>query len=190
MVNFSTNEVWRDFKEDLPVVKWWKAIWFSQCNPRWAFTLWMAVRRKPLTQDRMLKWTNDNLLCSLCKKTHDSHNHLFFQCDFSIEVWKGLKQNIKISLIPDSWEQLVVMMEDMDCSNSIWSIVNRFILAASVYHIWKERNERLFSQNHKSYDIVLQNIKEQVRCQLMSLKVRKTVNTVKVAEVWNIKFQY
>ncbi|PWA47766.1 hypothetical protein CTI12_AA413220 [Artemisia annua] len=50
-----------------------------------------------------------------------------------------------ISLIPDSWDQIVVMMEDMDCSNSIWSM----------------------------------NIKEQVRCQLMSLKVRKTVNTMK-----------
>ena len=188
MVNFSTNEVWRDFTEDLPVVKWWKAIWFSQCNPRWAFTLWMAAKRKLLTQDRMMKWSTDNLLCPLCKNTHDSHNHLFFQCEYSKEVWKRMKKEIKIPYVLDIWDQIVLMMEEMNCSNSIWSVVNRFIIAATVYYIWKERNDRLFSQNPKSVEVVLQNIKDQVRFQLMSIKVRKTVSTSKVAEKWNIQF--
>jgi hypothetical protein len=168
LINFSTQKAWDDLKVELPVVKWYKAVWFSQCNPRWAFTLWMAIKRKLLTQDRMMKWCSDTLLCPLCKITNDSHNHLFFQCEYSIEVWKCLKQYIKVTNIPEIWDQIVLMMEDLACSNSIWSVLNRLIIAAAVYYIWKERNDRIFSQDAKPIEAVVLNIKEQVKLQLMS----------------------
>ena len=125
LINFSTQKAWDDLKVELPVVKWYKAVWFSQCNPRWAFTLWMAIKRKLLTKDRMMKWCSDTLLCPLCKITNDSHNHLFFQCEYSIEVWKCLKKYIKVTNIPEIWDQIVLMMEDLACSNYIWSVLQQ-----------------------------------------------------------------
>lgn len=190
LINFSTQNAWKDLKEEFPAVKWYKVVWFNSCNPRWAFTLWMAVKRKLLTQDRMMKWCPDVLLGPLCKSINDSHNHLFFQCEYSMEVWKQLKKDIKMSKVPEIWDQIVLMMENMACTNSIWSVVNRLIIAATVYYIWKERNDRIFVQDAKSTEVLVLNIKEQLRLKLMSLKVRKTVHTEKVAELWNVKFQH
>ena len=89
---------------------------------------------------------------------------------------------------PDLWDQMIKWMEDFKCNNSIWSVLNRYLISYAVYYIWKERNDRVFSQNSKSVDVVVQNIKDQVRLQLMSLKVLQTVNTCKVAEIWKVQF--
>ena len=69
-------------------------------------------------------------------------------------------------------------------------MLNRLIIATTVYYIWKERNERLFSQNAKDTEVVLQIIQEQIRLQLLSLKVKKSIQTTKVADVWKIKFNH
>ncbi|PWA94920.1 RNA-directed DNA polymerase, eukaryota, Reverse transcriptase zinc-binding domain protein [Artemisia annua] len=70
-----------------------------------------------------------------------------------MEVWKQLKKDIKISNVPEIWDQIVLMMENMACSNSIWNVVNRLIIAATIYYIWKERNDRIFAQDSKSAEV-------------------------------------
>ncbi|GJW21268.1 hypothetical protein Tco_0031890 [Tanacetum coccineum] len=74
-------------------------------------------------------------------------------------------------------------MASLQCNNSIWSVVNRIILACAVYYIWKERNERIFTSVDRDVETVLQIINDQVRLQLMSLKMKKSIQTVKVADI-------
>ncbi|GJY90320.1 ATPase 9-like protein [Tanacetum coccineum] len=114
----------------------------------------------------------------------------FFPCEYSAKIWDGLKEKMKADNIPNDWDQIIQYMANLPCNNSIWSIVNRIILANAVYHIWKERNGRIFTSDAKSSDIVLQSINKHVRLQLMSLKLIKSVHTIKVAKVWNVQFQY
>ncbi|GKC16918.1 RNA-directed DNA polymerase, eukaryota, reverse transcriptase zinc-binding domain protein [Tanacetum coccineum] len=40
-------------------VNWYHVVWFSQCNPKQAFILWMEIQGKLLTQDRMA-WAQGN----------------------------------------------------------------------------------------------------------------------------------
>ncbi|GJV58010.1 RNA-directed DNA polymerase, eukaryota, reverse transcriptase zinc-binding domain protein [Tanacetum coccineum] len=181
-VGFSTKQAWLDIKDDLPKVNWWKLVWYSQSNPRCAFILWMAIKGKILTQDRMMKWSKEILVCPLCRTTFDSHTHLFFQCEYSAKIYDGLKEKMKADNIPNDWDQIIQYMANLPCNNSIWSIVNKIILANAIYHIWKERNGRIFTSDAKSSDIVLQTINEHVRLQIMSLKWSKSVHTIKVAE--------
>ncbi|GKG16380.1 reverse transcriptase zinc-binding domain-containing protein, partial [Tanacetum coccineum] len=56
MIDFTVRDVWWDMKCAQDKVNWWKVIWFSQCNPRCAFILWLAVKSKLATQDHMMKW--------------------------------------------------------------------------------------------------------------------------------------
>ena len=61
--------------------------WFSQCYPRYAFILWMAIRGRLQTQDRIARWNpNANMNCPLCSRVSDSHSHLFFECEFSSKI--------------------------------------------------------------------------------------------------------
>ena len=44
-----------------------------------------------LNQNCELKtnWPNGrNYVCSLCNKKADSHDHMFFKCDFANDIWK------------------------------------------------------------------------------------------------------
>ncbi|PWA83708.1 reverse transcriptase zinc-binding domain-containing protein [Artemisia annua] len=190
MCEYSTKEGWKELKEDKPIVPWWKTVWFSQCNPKNAFTLWMAFQKRLLTQDRMVKWCSEVLLCPLCKKTNDSHNHLFFLCEFSSKVWSVMKNKMKVDVLPNDWDQITHKIASLPCNNSIWSILNRIIIATTVYGIWKERNERLFKLKTQSTEVIIQCIIEQIRMQLLSLTVKKSTHTIKVADQWNIQFKY
>ncbi|GJS40480.1 putative reverse transcriptase domain, reverse transcriptase zinc-binding domain protein [Tanacetum coccineum] len=73
-------------------VNWHHVIWFSHQIPRHAIHLWLVIKRKLKTQDTLRQGdvsinTNLNLLqCPLCETQPDSHDHLFFECVFSLEV--------------------------------------------------------------------------------------------------------
>ncbi|GJZ40643.1 plasma membrane ATPase-like protein [Tanacetum coccineum] len=114
----------------------------------------------------------------------------FFQCEYSAKIYDGLKEKMKADNIQNDWDQIIQYMANLPCNNSIWSIVNIIILANAVYHIWKERNGRIFTSDATSSYIVFQSINKHVRLQLMSLKLIKSVHTIKVAKVWNVQFQY
>ncbi|GKC86929.1 RNA-directed DNA polymerase, eukaryota, reverse transcriptase zinc-binding domain protein, partial [Tanacetum coccineum] len=164
-----------------------KVIWFTQCNPRCAFILWMAIQEKLATQDKMMKWSKDQLWCPLCKQCNDSHEHLFFKCEFFKTIWDGVKDKMYLGRISNDWGDIVKRITDLPCNNSIRSVLRRFVLATSVYYIWKERNSRLFSSDIKKVDILLHNIKENIRLQLQGLKVKESKQVKIVTAEWNEK---
>ena len=113
-----------------------------------AFILWMAIKGRLQTQDRLMKWNNDtNMKCPLCKRVNDSHNHLFFECEFSSNVWEKLKDKMEIMWMSNSWCDVIEQYANDPCNNSIGSVLKRIGLATCVYHLWKERNARLFTGN-------------------------------------------
>ena len=94
-------------------------------NPRSAFILWMAVNGKLLTQDKMAKWSMGVLLCPLCSKCPDSHDHLFFKCEFSKIIWNHMKPKLNTGSIPSDWNDIVLTIENLPCTNAIRSILRR-----------------------------------------------------------------
>lgn len=78
---FSVKEAWKALRIDCPKVLWYKHVWFSQCIPRHAFVLRMAMRGRLKTKDRISKWFNiTSRLCPLCNNVDETHSHLFFSC--------------------------------------------------------------------------------------------------------------
>ncbi|GJY45529.1 hypothetical protein Tco_0434592 [Tanacetum coccineum] len=52
----------------------------------------------------MKAWENsDNLKCVFCKKVQDSHDHLFFECEFTGLIWARLKVLVKRENAPNCW---------------------------------------------------------------------------------------
>nr|GEU79801.1 hypothetical protein [Tanacetum cinerariifolium] len=101
LMEFNVKNAWWDLRDKMEVVKWWKVVWFPHCYPRNAFILWMEILGKLYTQDRIQKWNNGILLCPLCSKVNDSHDHLFFKCDFSKEIWRVLKIKLNMENVPN-----------------------------------------------------------------------------------------
>ena len=54
--DFSVKEVWKNIRHNSFKVIWSRHVWFSQCIPRHAFIVWMALKGKLKTQDSISKW--------------------------------------------------------------------------------------------------------------------------------------
>nr|GFC51421.1 hypothetical protein [Tanacetum cinerariifolium] len=90
--DFSGNTVWNDLRFCSDTVPWVKIVWYSQCIPMHAFMVWLAIHGRLRTQDLMVKWEKyGDMRCVFCKKVPNSHDHLFFECEFSKKVWDCLK---------------------------------------------------------------------------------------------------
>ncbi|GKB18046.1 RNA-directed DNA polymerase, eukaryota, reverse transcriptase zinc-binding domain protein [Tanacetum coccineum] len=158
--------------------KWKNLVWFTQNIPKHAFILWMAILNKLSTQDKVRMWgSTDVMRCPLCCNDMDSHDHLFFKCQFANEFWRIVKAKIEVTIADMGWNEIVVRFSQMYTGNSIGSIIRRIGLAASVYLIWKERNCRIFKDEKKSISELAGELFEIMRLRLLSLKTKKSQAT-------------
>lgn len=54
-----------------------------------------------------------------------------------------------------------------------------------MYFLWQERNLRYFQGKFRSLEDVCSIVKDHVRLRLLSLKIRKTKQSLEAAEIWN-----
>lgn len=88
---FSTTKTWEQIRDPHPVCNWSKSVWLSQSTPKYSLQLWIALRGRLQTLDRMQQWsTGLNTTCVLCSDTQESCSHLLFECCYSGQIWKKL----------------------------------------------------------------------------------------------------
>ncbi|XP_022015016.1 uncharacterized protein LOC110914534 [Helianthus annuus] len=168
-LDFSSSRVWDSIRHREDPVNWCGFVWFSQCIPRHAFLMWLIMKRKLLTQDKILSWDisrrkNMNMLCCLlCYANHDSHHHLFFECKFSAQVWSLVRAKVGMDLVQPKWEEIVNWLRDRVKSKAVNDYVARLLVAATTYFIWQERNARLFKNQLRPPEAISELITQQVR---------------------------
>ncbi|XP_071694938.1 uncharacterized protein [Rutidosis leptorrhynchoides] len=133
------------------LVAWFDLVWFSNSILRHALIIWLLMKQKMKTQDKLNNWEvsqGQQLTCSLCMECTDSHDHLFFECNFSKNVWQ-LVQSYVPGLSSYKWSDVSSYISRLPAKNSATVLVSKLMFAASVYFIWQERNSRLFSQKKR-----------------------------------------
>lgn len=187
---FKSSTVWNDFRESCPHVHWKHLVWFSNSIPKHSFILWLAVRGKLLTQDRMHYWQiSGNSSCGFCNTQRDSASHLFFECPFSQEVrdhFLHLEVDIPNHL---AWCDLVDHVSQNWKGKSLVHIINKLTLGSLVYFIWQERNLRIFQNQHRSSRQVIKCIQDTVRMKIMGLKIRNSNRVFRSLRLWNISWE-
>ena len=82
---FTTKTAWHALRVRHSLVTWDKLIWFHYAIPT------LAIRERLGTLDRLYTIsTNGTYL--LCNNQAETHDHLFFKCAFTKEIWGALKQ--------------------------------------------------------------------------------------------------
>nr|GEU83916.1 RNA-directed DNA polymerase, eukaryota, reverse transcriptase zinc-binding domain protein [Tanacetum cinerariifolium] len=65
------------------------------------------------TQDKIRNWgTYDMLACPLCVVDMDSHNHLFFNCDYTRTYWQMVKRQIVVQKVTSADTEVSVSADD------------------------------------------------------------------------------
>ncbi|XP_071728557.1 uncharacterized protein [Rutidosis leptorrhynchoides] len=187
-VSFSTNQVWRDLRENRERVSWYNVVWFKGFEPKHAFIVWLAVLDRLNTQERMAKWIhNNNFSCALCGKVKDSISHLFFKCEYSAKVWGDMRKKLLFRGLPDDFHGILLGLEKYPGSKNIWNVINRMVFAACVYSIWQERNKRIFKLEKRNVDAICKDIQDFVKCKCLTFKVKHSRAILRFADLWDLK---
>ncbi|KAJ9541952.1 hypothetical protein OSB04_028458 [Centaurea solstitialis] len=171
-IDFSIREASRSIIGIDPLVPWTKFVWFKGHVPKFSFCMWTACCWRLPTQDRIGTWFSGStsLSCALCDECIDSHDHLFFGCTYSREVWRRIKVEFGLFGFPEIWTDIMEVL----CDNRGPSkMVHRLALSGTVYHIWRERNRRLFRDVKQLPIVTYRQVRDQIRLYTASWRIGK-----------------
>ncbi|GJW44645.1 hypothetical protein Tco_0073444 [Tanacetum coccineum] len=186
---FSVSQVWSSIRPRDVKVDWHGVVWFQACIPRHAFNLWLVVKRKLKTQDRIGTWDVSPMIgtvCSLCEVQPDSHEHLFFDCPFSHGIWNHMKVLAGINILANDVYSIIDYLLPYAERRTSRSVIAKLVVAASTYFIWQERNRRLFKNNKRTLNQVIDCIMSSVRLKLMSCKFKRSRDGETMARKWDL----
>lgn len=180
---YSTGMVYTYLKGNQPLVPWAKIVWFSYGIPRHSFLTWLVLLDWCPTRDRLNSWDlNVNPLCLLCNTDHESRNHLFFECDYSANIWRDIARICDLQPL-HSWNDTVAQLQGLRSNReALW--LKLLALQATVYWIWTERNTRLHQQIFKPPDAVISLIDNQIWNRLQSLRHANPRASSVMTQLW------
>ncbi|GKE91617.1 hypothetical protein Tco_1572712, partial [Tanacetum coccineum] len=109
-----------------------------------------------------------------------------FSCPFSSDVWNRAQMMGDMKLNMNDWQRIIQDISDAGNSISIKSIIRRLLLAGSVYHIWQERNNRIFKDSMKSSVEVFKGIVEVIKYKLLGIRMKDSKVVTDVEAKWKI----
>ncbi|GJQ89656.1 reverse transcriptase zinc-binding domain-containing protein [Tanacetum coccineum] len=125
-------------------------------------------------------------VCPLCEMQPDSHEHLFFDCSFSQQVWSRVKQFAGLMGSSPSLASIVSILMPIAKRKTVKSCIGKLTFAAAAYFIWQERNSRLFKSLKRSIQEVVDCIMSAVRLKLLSCRFRKSKDAIMFARLWEL----
>ncbi|CAA7031785.1 unnamed protein product [Microthlaspi erraticum] len=120
---FSSKETWEQLRVASPRVNWFP------------------------TKDRLIRWgMTVSDVCPLCSVEQESHQHLFFSCTFSREVWLFFVSRIGNDNPPHNLTDVVdYLLHPPSTRNRHSQLILKLLFQQIVYAIWRERNARIFT---------------------------------------------
>ncbi|KAK4727001.1 hypothetical protein R3W88_031918 [Solanum pinnatisectum] len=154
----------------LPVLKgeynkvpWRRLTYNNLGSPKWVFALYVAIHRRLYTKDRLSKWgIIEDDVCALCKEEGETHQHLFFSCIFSKQIWHKMLKWQLITRGCEGWNEELEWAIGYAKRKSIVADVYRMAIAATIYYIWQERNLRIFQQKERTTDMISRLITQEI----------------------------
>ncbi|XP_048604915.1 uncharacterized protein LOC125582324 [Brassica napus] len=171
---FSTKKTWLYMRLAQPECRWNKGVWFPQSSPKFSFMLWVAVRNRLQTCDRMLRWSAlTNMLCVLCQEEHETCQHLFFKCRYSGKVWKELVGGILKSAFTLEWSEILeVVSQQRSSFTAIEMYFLGYAFQALVHSVWRERNARRHGEQPREDKVLIKCVDKLIRLKLLAVKGR------------------
>ena len=152
--------------------------------PKHVVIAWMAIHNRLPTMDRLKKWglvMDDTYV--LCQQEAETKEHLFFECSFAVEIWKEMLRKCGLERESLGWEGELKWAAEKLKGKALISTLLRVGWNAFVYHIWRERNCRIFQHKAASSMKILEDISEVMKYRLVRLSKVK-------ADVVNIALYY
>ncbi|XP_057249934.1 uncharacterized protein LOC130591055 [Beta vulgaris subsp. vulgaris] len=94
---YSIKKVYTDMRESIREVTWASGVWNRMNLPKHKFILWLGIQGRLKTKDTLfLHGISPDNTCCICGNAGETHDHLFFGCEFSKQIlyarldWTGI----------------------------------------------------------------------------------------------------
>nr|GEY84799.1 hypothetical protein [Tanacetum cinerariifolium] len=168
------------------LASWCDLVWFHACIPRHTFNMWLILKQRLRTQDCLRIWEIDTdlvVVCPLCETQPDSHEHLFFDCPFSQQVWSRVQQIAGLKGAGPSLASIITHLMPIVKKKSSKSCIGKLVVAAAAYFVWHERNSRLFNKVKRSVTGVVECILSNVQLKLLFCRFNKSRDAILFARL-------
>ena len=167
---FTVDLAWNHFRPKRSVVSWHYTIWFPQAIRTHAFIVWMTIQDRLVTQDKLLKWgLTNSISCVFCRANVEDTNHLFFGCQFTAGIWLRILRLCGNVRMPRNWENEFLWVIATK-GKSFCSIIKRIAWGATIYHLWRQRNSRVYENSFSPADAIFHLICNDVRLRISSFQ--------------------
>ncbi|KAL0295520.1 UNVERIFIED_CONTAM: putative ribonuclease H protein [Sesamum calycinum] len=182
---FTTTVAYGIFRTPGPLVGWYPLLSGPCKIPRFSFVLWLAILGKLSTMDK--PWLSHlGGVCVLCGREVETHEHLFFRCRYSRRCIRDLKEATRFSWPNRAWEEDITWASTRWKGRHIVQAAYRALLSAIVYHIWRERNQRVFQHIERPSTTIATIAVAEIRRKILSLELSDSVSTRGLYRLWRI----
>jgi len=128
-----------------------------------------------------------NNTCILCGLHVETHEHLFFDCSFTDSVWRSINTRAQLQWPHTSWQDLLQWASThYRQQNDITHMIARLLLSTTVYFLWHERNNRVFSNQHRTGQTIVEEIYQLIRTHLTHMEHADRIPDF-VCTVWRLR---
>ncbi|XP_056685457.1 uncharacterized protein [Spinacia oleracea] len=163
---YSVKQVYDKLVGSKPKVHWDNMVWNRLSTPKHRFICWLAVQQRLQTTAKLASiGVSSSSDCLLCGQGIENHDHLFFSCPFSSRCLAELKIWLGIQLPVCNLQQLI---KKIGCSkhSKFRKQVIFAGMAASVYTIWKSRNDSFWNGVVPTVQHFVSRLKQIVRSRI------------------------
>ena len=158
---FNVKACYEFFRPKGPKVSWAKVVWHCTIMPRQSFILWLSMKERLLTREKMIDQIEDTS-CVLCGDPIESVSHLFFHCRTANQIWTEIKQWLGFSRALTTHKAAAKWIIKEARGTGVQAVAKKLGFAATVYCIWKARNLRIFEGKVPHTPNIIRDIKLQV----------------------------
>ena len=154
--------------------------------PRMAFTLWLAIKSRLSTIDRMQTFVaHFGTGCVHCHAGMESHSH-FFECSYSSMVQSSILSFTSQLWQPKPWVEFIDWAAINWKGKEMKNVIYKPCLASTVYYLWNERNNRKFKNQYRDPITVLNLIQQIIRNRLISLRFSSSAFNLQLLHKWRL----
>lgn len=165
---FSITKTWESIRFSAPQVYWEKAVWFKHAVPKHAFHFWVANLNRLPVRERLVTWgVCDYATCCLCGLGQETRDHVFLRCSVATQLWDIVLTRLgQQALCLDTWPSLITWM--LTATPGLSATLKKLTAQLVVFHLWRERNNRLHQGPHDSTYTLFSKVDRAIRDTLLA----------------------
>ncbi|XP_010683654.1 uncharacterized protein LOC104898295 [Beta vulgaris subsp. vulgaris] len=174
---FSINKCYKAIREPNIQVSWKRLVCNNRATPKSIFITWLAVLNRLSTKTIFAQWSLvSDTTCELCNNGEEDIHHLFFQCEYSGEIWRKCLSILKKPRNPVSFMEEVLIAANHCRRRHKKNKLYGMMFTEAIYNIWMQHNQKIFEGQHKTTDhivnVIVFNVAARVEDNMRNLLFR------------------